>query len=104
MHMVRRAVLVAELKLAHDEGMHLGEMITVLETTHAVDEGRLRQLRLERRERLFAPVCVEHPRRDIEEFIVAQLQPVGGGVDASLVEGDANLLLGLFELGIVAID
>jgi len=48
MHMVRRAVLVAELKLAHDEGMHLGEMITVLETTHAVDEGRLRQLRLER--------------------------------------------------------
>ena len=48
MHMVRRAVLVAELKLAHDEGMHLGEMITVLEATHAVDEGKLRQLRLER--------------------------------------------------------
>jgi len=46
--MVRRAVLVAELKLAHDEGMHLGEMIAAFETAHRVDEGRLRQLRLER--------------------------------------------------------
>lgn len=48
MEIVRRAVLVAELKLAHDEGAHLGEMIALFETAHPIDEARLRQLRLER--------------------------------------------------------
>ena len=45
---VRRAVLVSELRLAHDEGMRLGEMITLFETAHTIDEAKLRQLRLER--------------------------------------------------------
>ena len=48
MQMVRRAILVSELKLAHDEAIHLGEMIALFETGHTIDEGRLRQLRLER--------------------------------------------------------
>ena len=48
MKMVRRAVMVSELKLAHDEGMRLGEMIAVLEAAHAIDDVQLRQLRLER--------------------------------------------------------
>jgi len=48
MQMVRRAVLVSELKLAHDEAMRLGEMIVLFEASHMMDEPRLRQLRLER--------------------------------------------------------
>ena len=48
MQMVRRAILVSELKLAHDEAMRLGEMIILFETGHTIDESRLRQLRLER--------------------------------------------------------
>jgi len=48
MQMVRRAILVSELKLAHDEATRLGEMIVLFETTHAIDDARLRQLRLER--------------------------------------------------------
>lgn len=48
MRMVKRAVLISELKFAHDEATRLGEMIVLFETSHTVDEPRLRQLRLER--------------------------------------------------------
>lgn len=48
MHLIKRAVLVSEMKLAHDEAARLSEMITVLETGRVLDEGRLRQLRMER--------------------------------------------------------
>jgi hypothetical protein len=48
MHLIKRAVLVSEMKLAHDEAARLSEMITVLEAARALDEGRLQQLRTER--------------------------------------------------------
>ena len=48
MQIIKRAELLSELKLAHEEGARLAEMITVLETSHALDESRLLQLRLER--------------------------------------------------------
>jgi len=48
MQLVKRAVLVSEMKLAHDEAARLSEMITVLETGRVLDEARLHQLRLER--------------------------------------------------------
>jgi len=48
MLLVRRAVLVSELKLAHDEAARLGEMIVLFENSHMMDEPRLHQLRLER--------------------------------------------------------
>ena len=47
MHLIKRAVLDSEMKLAHDEAARLSEMITVLETGRVLDEGRLHQLRLE---------------------------------------------------------
>jgi len=48
MDIVKRTELVAELKLAHEEGARLSEMIALLQTGHAFDESKLRQLRLER--------------------------------------------------------
>ena len=48
MHLIKRAVLVSEMKLAHDEAARLSEMITLLETGRVLDESRLRQLRTER--------------------------------------------------------
>ena len=48
MDIVKRAELIAELKLAHEEGARLSEMIALLQTGHAFDESKLRQLRLER--------------------------------------------------------
>jgi hypothetical protein len=48
MHLIKRAVLVSEMKLAHDEAVRLSEMITVLEAGRVLDEGRLQQLRMER--------------------------------------------------------
>ena len=48
MRLVKRAVLASELERALHEEMQLGEMITVLHAVHFLDEGRLRQLRVER--------------------------------------------------------
>lgn len=48
MDVVKRAELVAELKLAHEEAARLDEMIALLQTGRGTEESRLAQLRLER--------------------------------------------------------
>lgn len=46
MDTIKRSGLVAELKLAHEEAARLDEMIQLLAS--ALDEGRMRQLRIEK--------------------------------------------------------
>lgn len=48
MNTITRAGLVSELKDAHEEASRLDEMIHMLQTSRALDEPRLRQLRLEK--------------------------------------------------------
>lgn len=48
MNTIMRAGLVSELKHAHEEAGRLDEMIQMLEVAHALDEPRLRQLRVEK--------------------------------------------------------
>ena len=48
-NIVRRAVLVSELKLAHEETARLSEMIPVLQDAHLLDAVRLQELQRERR-------------------------------------------------------
>ena len=48
MNTILRAGLVSELKHAHEEAGRLDEMIQVLQSAHALDEPRLRQLQIEK--------------------------------------------------------
>jgi hypothetical protein len=48
MSTIKRAELVSELKLAHEEASRLDEMITVLQSARVLDDGKMRQLRIEK--------------------------------------------------------
>ena len=48
MNTILRAGLVSELKHAHEEAGRLDEMIQILQSSHALDEPRLRQLHIEK--------------------------------------------------------
>jgi len=71
MSTIARAGLVSELKMAHEEAGRLDEMIKVLETAHALDEPRLRQLRIEKVTLNKKAIRLHQELRDLDSALVA---------------------------------
>ena len=70
-NVVRRAVLVSELKLAHEDTARLSEMIPVLETAHMLDPTRLEELVRERRTAVKRALALHIALRKVDAEICA---------------------------------
>lgn len=73
-NIVRRAVLVSELKLAHEETARLSDMIPVLQTAHLLDSVRLLELQRERRSAIKRAMALHRALRKLDaEMFAAQV-------------------------------
>jgi len=70
-NMVRRAVLVSELKLAHEEMARLSEMIPVLQTAHMLDAVHLQELIRERKTAVKRALALHHAVRKLDAEVAA---------------------------------
>jgi hypothetical protein len=68
---VRRAVLVSELKLAHEETARLSEMIPVLQGAHILDAERLQELQRERKTAVKRAMALHRALRKLDAEIFA---------------------------------
>jgi hypothetical protein len=74
-NMVRRAVLVSELKLAHEEMARLSEMIPVLQTVHMLDAVHLQELVRERRTAVKRALALHRALRKLDAGAAAANVP-----------------------------
>jgi|SRR4051812_44395917 hypothetical protein len=68
---VRRAVLVSELKLAHEESARLSEMIPVLQGAGILDAERLQELQRERKTAVKRAMALHRALRKLDAEIFA---------------------------------
>jgi hypothetical protein len=68
---VRRAVLVSEIKLAHEETARLSDMIPVLESAHLLDQAHLQELQRERRTAVKRAMALHRALRKLDAEIFA---------------------------------
>jgi len=69
--LVRRAALVSELRLAHEESARLSEMIPVLQTAHVLEGIRLNELVFERRRAFHRALALHKALRKLDAEVHA---------------------------------
>ena len=67
--LIRRAALVSELRLAHEESGRLSEMIPVLQTARVVEGIRLQELIFERRRAFHRALALHKALRKLDAEI-----------------------------------
>jgi hypothetical protein len=68
---VRRAVLVSELKLAHEESARLSDMIPVLQGAGILDAERLQELQRERKTAVKRAMALHRALRKLDAEVFA---------------------------------
>jgi hypothetical protein len=75
--LVRRATLVSELQLAHEESARLSEMIPVLQAAHVVEGVRLSELTFERRRAFHRALALHKALRKLDAEVRGGAAPAG---------------------------
>jgi len=74
-NIVRRAVLVSELKLAHEEMARLSGMIPVLQSAHMLDAVRLQELQHEKKTAVKRALALHRALRKLDAETYAERAP-----------------------------